>query len=58
MPLLQRTFLRTAKLWEVATIREVGTLKGHLRSIHALDISPDGDQGKRGSGGSTKHDDA
>jgi WD40 repeat protein len=32
----------TAKLWDVATLREIGTLKGHLRSIHALDISPDG----------------
>jgi WD40 repeat protein/serine/threonine protein kinase len=32
----------TAKLWDVATLRGIGTLKGHLRSIHALDISPDG----------------
>jgi WD40 repeat protein len=32
----------TAKLWDVATQREIVTLKGHLRSIWALDISPDG----------------
>jgi WD40 repeat protein len=32
----------TAKLWDVASLREIATLKGHLRSIHALDISPDG----------------
>ncbi|HEU0040008.1 MAG TPA: hypothetical protein VFR76_12120, partial [Verrucomicrobiae bacterium] len=32
----------TAKLWDVATHREIVTLKGHLRSVHAVDISPDG----------------
>jgi eukaryotic-like serine/threonine-protein kinase len=32
----------TAKLWDVAMHREIATLKGHLQSIHALDISPDG----------------
>jgi WD40 repeat protein len=32
----------TAKLWDVATLREIVTLKGHLRSVHGLDISPDG----------------
>ena len=32
----------TAKLWDVATHREIVTLKGHLRSIWAVDISPDG----------------
>ncbi len=32
----------TAKLWDVATLRQIGTLRGHLRSVHALDVSPDG----------------
>ncbi|HEX5219800.1 MAG TPA: serine/threonine-protein kinase [Verrucomicrobiae bacterium] len=41
----------TAKLWDVATIREIATLKGHLRSIHALDISPDGRRLATGGGG-------
>ncbi len=31
----------TAKLWEVARHREIATLKGHLRSVHSLGISPD-----------------
>jgi len=31
----------TAKLWEVATHREIATRKGHLRSVHSLGISPD-----------------
>ena len=41
----------TAKLWDVATVREIATLKGHLRSIHALDISPDGQRLATGGGG-------
>ncbi|MBI5385254.1 MAG: protein kinase [Verrucomicrobia bacterium] len=41
----------TAKLWDVATLREIGTLKGHLRSIHALDISPDGQRLATAGGG-------
>jgi len=40
-----------AKLWDVATVREIATLKGHLRSIHALDISPDGRRLATGGGG-------
>ena len=41
----------TAKLWDVATLRETATLKGHRRSIHALDISPDGRRLATGGGG-------
>jgi WD40 repeat protein len=41
----------TAKLWDVATLREIGTLKGDLRSIHALDISPDGQRLATAGGG-------
>ena len=41
----------TAKLWDVATVQEIATLKGHLRSIHALDISPDGKRLATGGGG-------
>jgi WD40 repeat protein len=41
----------TAKLWDIATLREIGTLKGHLRSIHALDISPDGQRLATAGGG-------
>jgi len=40
-----------AKLWDLATQREIVTLKGHLRSLHALDISPDGRRLATGSGG-------
>jgi WD40 repeat protein/serine/threonine protein kinase len=41
----------TAKLWDTANLREIATLKGHLRSIHALDISPDGRRLATGGGG-------
>lgn len=40
-----------AKLWNLATQREIVTLKGHLKSLHALDISPDGRRLATGSGG-------
>ena len=40
-----------AKLWNFATQREIVTLKGHLKSLHALDISPDGRRLATGSGG-------
>jgi len=40
-----------AKLWNLATQREIVNLKGHLRSVHALDISPDGHRLATGSGG-------
>jgi len=41
----------TAKLWDVATLREIVTLRGHLRSIHDLDISPDGRRLATAAGG-------
>jgi WD40 repeat protein/serine/threonine protein kinase len=41
----------TAKLWDVATQREIVTLKGHLRSVHAVAISPDGNRLATAAGG-------
>jgi len=41
----------TAKLWNVATHREIATLRGHLRSIHAVDISPDSGRLATAAGG-------
>jgi WD40 repeat protein/serine/threonine protein kinase len=41
----------TAKLWDLATHREIGTMKGHLRSIWALDVSPDGSRLATSAGG-------
>jgi len=41
----------TAKLWDLTTHREVVTLKGHLQSVHALDISPDGNRLATSGGG-------
>ncbi|HKS37632.1 MAG TPA: WD40 repeat domain-containing protein, partial [Verrucomicrobiae bacterium] len=41
----------TAKLWDVATQREIVTLKGHLKSVHAVDISPDGNRLATAAGG-------
>jgi WD40 repeat protein len=32
----------TAKLWDVATGREVRTLRGHIRGINGVNFSPDG----------------
>ena len=41
----------TAKLWDVQTRREIVTLKGHLRGIRALNISPDGSRLVTSAGG-------
>jgi WD40 repeat protein len=40
-----------AKLWDVATHREIVRLKGHLKSVHGVAISPDGDRLATGGGG-------
>ena len=40
-----------AKLWNLTTHREIVTLKGHLQSVHALDISPDGNRLATSGGG-------
>jgi len=41
----------TARLWDLTTHREIATLKGHLRAIWAMDISPDGRRLVTGAGG-------
>jgi WD40 repeat protein len=41
----------TAKLWDLATCREIVTLKGHLKSVHAITISPDARLLATGGGG-------
>ena len=40
-----------AKLWDVATHREIVRLKGHLKSVHGIAISPDGERLATGGGG-------
>jgi WD40 repeat protein/serine/threonine protein kinase len=40
-----------AKLWDVATHREIVRLKGHLKSVHGIAISPDGGRLATGGGG-------
>ena len=32
----------TIKLWDVATRREITTLKGHTNGVHSVAFSPDG----------------
>jgi WD40 repeat protein len=33
---------RTVKLWDVATGKEIATLRGHKDEVHAVAFSPDG----------------
>jgi WD40 repeat protein len=40
-----------AKLWDVATHREIVRLKGHPKSVHGIAISPDGGRLATGGGG-------
>jgi WD40 repeat protein len=43
----------TIKLWEVATGREVRTLKGHTNNVNSVAFSPDGRLLASGSNDST-----
>jgi WD40 repeat protein len=40
-----------AKLWDVATHREIVSFKGHLKSVQSVAISPDGGRLATGGGG-------
>jgi len=40
-----------AKLWDVATHREIVRFKGHLKSVQSVAISPDGARLATGGGG-------